>query len=434
MAEDNENFSIIDDILRKGSKLADDVEVFFSEGFGVGLELKGRLIGEAEGSESWGIGIRVVKDGKIGCSSTNDPKCFEKCLLSAVSSSKLSTPQNWEGLSTPCSLPDLRLDVFDEKMSCDIETAENFIERLLFGASDADCDVVGGSVSFSKGQSVIANSNGVFYSLEKTGCGVSMETIAATSTGYEFNSSSHADRIDPEKTGRDAASLAVFSKDAGSIKTGNYDVILSPIAVCQLIGSVVIPSFSGRNVNSGRSYLADKLGDDCFDENLNLYDDPHHGTGSRLLDSEGVLTRRIDLIKSGVVNEFSYDLKTAYRYNQKSTGSAVRAGAGGSPAIGTHNIFLDGKRCDVFDEKAVYAHTVVGAHTANAVTGDFSVELSNAAWIEGGEKTKPIKSAMLSGNVFEMLGNIAGMSEESRTLGSMTVPSLRFQELFVVGE
>ena len=127
-------------------------------------------------------------------------------------------------------------------------------------------------------------------------------------------------------------------------------------------------------------------------------------------------------------------MKTAYRYNQKSTGSAVRAGAGGSPAIGTHNIFLDGKRCDVFDEKAVYAHTVVGAHTANAVTGDFSVELSNAAWIEGGEKTKPIKSAMLSGNVFEMLGNIAGMSEESRTLGSMTVPSLRFQELFVVGE
>ena len=77
MAEDNENFSIIDDILRKGSKLADDIEVFFSEGFGVGLELKGRLIGEAEGSESWGIGIRVVKDGKIGCSSTNDPKCFE---------------------------------------------------------------------------------------------------------------------------------------------------------------------------------------------------------------------------------------------------------------------------------------------------------------------------------------------------------------------
>ncbi len=433
MSDNDCSESIIDDILRKGSGLADETEVYFSKGSGVNLELKGKLIGEASGSDSWGIGIRIIKDGRIGCSSTNDPKRWEKCLLSALSGAKLSTPQNWEGLSQPCPLPDISPDVFDKNLSCDISAAKSFIERMLLGASEYDASIVGGSASLSKGKSTIANSNGVFYSLEKTGAGVSMETIAAASTGYEFDSSVYAGKIDPEKTGREASSLAVFSKDAGEIKTGRYDVILSPIAVCQLAGSVLLPSLSGKSVNSKRSFLSGKLGEECFDKNLNVFDDPFNGPGSTLRDSEGVLTRKIDFIKSGVVKEFAYDLKTAYRYNQSSTGSAVRAGAGGGPAIGFHNIYIDGKRENIFDEEAVYAHTVVGAHTANPVSGDFSVELSNAAWMKDNEKTKPIKSAMLSGNIFEMLGNISGMSEESRELGGMTVPSIRFSDLSVVG-
>ncbi|MBP2133603.1 PmbA protein [Methanomicrobium sp. W14] len=424
---------VIDEILKKGDRLADETEVFFSSGEGTGLDLKGKLIGEAFGSGSWGIGIRVIKDGKIGCSSTNDPKCWEKCLISALDSAKLSSPQNWEGLPSDSLLPDVKLDVYDKDLSCDISSATALIERMLDGASEYESIIVGGGASLSAGRTVIANSNGVFYSIEKTGAGISLETIFGTSTGYEFDSSAYTKRLNPEKTGREASSLAVFSKDGCDIKTGIYDVILSPVAVCQLLSSVLIPSLSGRNVKAKRSFFDGKLGQKCFDENFSLYDDPFSGMGATLRDSEGVPTRRIDFIKSGIVEEFSYDLKTAYRYNEKSTGSAVRDGAGGAPVIGTHNICVDGKRENIFDEKAVYAHTVVGAHTANAVTGDFSVELSNAAFVEGGEKEKPIKSAMLSGNVFEMLNSVSGMSEETRSLGSMTVPSVRFSGLSVVG-
>ena len=39
----------------------------------------------------------------------------------------------------------------------------------------------------------------------------------------------------------------------------------------------------------------------------------------------------------------------------------------------------------VDDERVVYIHNVVGAHTANPMSGEFSVELSNAFWMEGGE-------------------------------------------------
>ena len=86
------------------------------------------------------------------------------------------------------------------------------------------------------------------------------------------------------------------------------------------------------------------------------------------------------------------------------------------------------------EEKAICTHGLIGAHTANTITGDFSVELSNAAWVENGEYGAPIRSAMLSGNLFAMLADIAGAGEEKRELGRMTLPEVRFNNLHVIGK
>ena len=43
----------------------------------------------------------------------------------------------------------------------------------------------------------------------------------------------------------------------------------------------------------------------------------------------------------------------------------------------------------------------LGAHTANPISGDFSVEAMNAFKIENGEIKHPVKKAMLSGNIFK---------------------------------
>ena len=53
--------------------------------------------------------------------------------------------------------------------------------------------------------------------------------------------------------------------------------------------------------------------------------------------------------------------------------------------------------------------------------------------MNGGVKENPIKSAMLSGNIFDMLKNLSGISKESRDFGSGVIPYLRFSELSVIG-
>jgi len=82
----------------------------------------------------------------------------------------------------------------------------------------------------------------------------------------------------------------------------------------------------------------------------------------------------------------------------------------------------------------VFVHNVVGAHTANPMSGEFSVELSNAFFMEDGEYQEPIRSAMLSGNVFNLHHEISGLSRKSRTIGSLILPSVRINKQHIIGK
>ena len=82
----------------------------------------------------------------------------------------------------------------------------------------------------------------------------------------------------------------------------------------------------------------------------------------------------------------------------------------------------------------MFVHNVVGAHTANPMSGEFSVELSNAFWMKDGEFQKPVRSAMLSGNVFDMHRSISGLSKESRSVGSLVLPSIKINNLHIIGK
>jgi PmbA protein len=424
---------LADAVIAEGGKVADEVEVFFAASKTVTAELRRSVVGEATEDVLWSMGIRTISDGRIGMSGTNDPSRWRECLDASVASGRLSTPQEWHGLPAAA---EIRRDVpiFDPKLRVDVAVAADLLQELLDGATEYPAEVVGGSAALSQGTYLLANSNSIRYENKRTGAGVSLETIRGTSTGFEFDRSCFLD-LDAREVGKMAAFYAVHSEKGEDIKSGTYDLILSPVALGQLLDQVVIPALSGRNVKAGRSYLADKLGEECMDAHLSLYDDPFaRGLGSTAWDAEGVATRRIDFFRDGVLECFAYDLKTAYRYGEESTGSAVRSGAAGAPGIGVHNLVVDADRTDIGEAPAVFAHSLVGAHTANPVTGDFSVELSNPSWFEGGEFASPIRSAMLAGNIFAMLGDIGGLGKDTRVVGNIILPSVRFNNLRIIGK
>jgi PmbA protein len=305
---------------------------------------------------------------------------------------------------------------------------------MIDGASLHPVEVTSGGAAVSVQTLTLANSNGIYYTQPHSHVSASIETIRGNSTGYEFGNSYTLD-LDPVSIGERAGFLAAASFGGVDISSGPCDVVLSPVAFAQLLGAVLVPALSGRNVHAGRSKLAHSMGLQVIDPELSVLDNPflENGLSSTRWDAEGVPTRQISFIRNGILESFSYDLKTAYRYGQESTGSAVRTGHGGAPAIGNHNIIVEGPRRNIMDEEAVYVQDVVGAHTANPLSGDFSVELTNPFHISGGEYEKPVRKAMMSGNVFEMLGSTAGLGKDTRVIGSLVVPSIRLNKQHIIG-
>jgi PmbA protein len=425
----------IEGLLREGEKHADEVEVFFVTGKGISADLKKRSVNLATNAEECGLGIRTIKEGKIGTSSTNNPADWKRCLQAAVDSGKLATPQPWEGLPEPAGLPEKPLS-FDPALSPDPGVVQDILARMLDAASEHRAEVTSGSASLSVATTMLANSRGVMYTDRHSGVSLSLEAINGQSTGYEFDHACSCNAVDPEKVGERAAFYAEASAEGKDIETGEYDIVLSPLAYAELLGNVFIPALSGRNVHAGRSRLAQSLKKEVAITALSMYDDPHipNGNGSTWWDAEGTPTRRIGFVTGGVLRAFAYDLKTAYRYGTSTTGSAVRGGFAGSPSIGHHNFVVDGPRTDVTDERVLYIHNVVGAHTANPMSGDFSVEISNAFFMEGGGYDTPVRSAMLSGNVFDLHTAITGMSRESRAIGSLILPSIKINSRRIIGK
>ena len=425
----------IDQLIHEALKSVDEVEVFYVKGTSVSADLKLKKVNLATTSVDCGFGIRTIHKGRIGSSSTNNVSQWRECLNAAIASGKLATPQDWEGLPETVPLSQTPLS-FDDSIRIEPLVVIDLIEKMLEGAAEHPAEVAAGSASLSSATVTLANSKGVRYTNQHTGVSLSLEAIHGHSTGYEFDHSCFFDKVDPVFVGERATFFATESDNGKDIATGEYDVLLSPLAYGELLGNVFVPALSGRNVHAGRSRLAQSLGKIVTDPQITMYDDPllKKGNGSVRWDAEGTPTRRVDFIREGILETFAYDLKTAYRFGKTSTASAIRGGLGGLPSIGHHNFVVDGKRNEVADERVVYVHNVVGAHTANPMSGEFSVELSNAFWMEGGEFDVPIRSAMLSGNVFDLHHSVSGLSKESRAIGSMILPSVKITKQHIIGK
>ncbi len=84
-------------------------------------------------------------------------------------------------------------------------------------------------------------------------------------------------------------------------------------------------------------------------------------------------------------------------------------------------------------DNGVLVTDILGAHTANPISGDFSVEAMNAFKIENGELKHPVKKAMLSGNIFQAMMAASAGSAEIRKIGPFVLPTILIENLRVVG-
>ena len=418
----------------------DAYEIYIDESKVIELDSQKEELNFAKEEIELGVGIRVIKDNKQGFAFTSNLDNLSKTATKAIENTKLTKVDENYSFAQQEKVVDVK-GVYDKKFKdLSLDECVEFLKHTIDITLDSGCEVTGCGFSASESRSLILNSNGVSIEDEGTGFGLGLSVMLQKdgniATAYNSQSSRFFD-IDGEKLSSEVCELAKSSINTKPVETDDYDVVLDYYAATGLL-QTFMSAFNGENVMRGRSILKGKLGEEIANSTLTIIDNPllEKGMATSKCDGEGSVSKQTELINEGVLNSFIYDIYTANKENTESTSNGYRGSYLTTPMISPSNLefkFSEMKDLEEID-KGVLTTSVLGAHTANPISGDFSVEASNAFKIENGELTDPINKAMISGNIFEIMKTVEGLNSEIKQYRSLIIPKLLVHNLRVVGQ
>lgn len=407
------------------AKQVDEAEIFHTREHSRTLKIKMGEVDLTKESTIEGFGVRVMVGKRMGFAFSNrlDDAVLRRALGSAKIAEKdehvaLPGVQNYgEGGGHDRDIEGL-----------DTEKMLEFSRELVAPCRDYSVTPTTGSITALSYEEEIANTHGLSGTDKGTTITAYLGTVAkdaGVSTGSYYDVSRLLD-LDFFEIGKEASHLASSSLGAGRVETLKSDVILKPPAVTELLEHALMPSFSAEGVQRGRSQLGDKVGETIATD-IGMTDDGRlkNGLMSTKFDSEGVASGKTPLLTDGVLQGFLYDTYTASKGGVKSTGNASRDSFSSIPQVAPTNVIVTGSG-EITEGLVV--HGLIGAHTSNPVSGDFACETRNAFF-----NGKPVKKAIISGNVFEMLKNIKGFGKDTKQFSYIVSPSIQFSDVTVTG-
>lgn len=174
--------------------------------------------------------------------------------------------------------------------------------------------------------SAYANSAG--QSLEDRLAEAALDGIARTPTadGASRQASRRLADLDGTVHGSRAAAKARAAAEPTDLEPGEYEVVLEPAAVSDILLCLGDHGFNGKSVNEGTSFLA--VGAAQFDASVTMVDDPLSGPAAgALFDTEGTPRPRLVLVEDGVSVAAPYDRRSAQEAGLASTGHCGEASA-----------------------------------------------------------------------------------------------------------
>lgn len=450
MLEVSELLAIVQYVVEKGlQRGADEVEAYASVSTLTEAVAENNALHTASKVVEGGVGIRVIRGGRVGFSYTNSLK--EEDILRALESA-LSIAEHvpkdpwWPGLPGRYVKYPRVGKLYSEKLAnVGIEEVIEYVREMLgAAASRRELTVVYAGADVSFGAEALANSSGIEVWGKGTSASLSIEVVA--SDGSSVTPSVHCfegSRVeipDPEPLTRECVDKALKSLKPVRISSGRYEVLLSPYALDSLIGYTLAPALLGDNVVRGKSPIADKVGEVIASSEITIIDDGtlEGGLGSSNFDGEGVPTRKNELVVKGVLKGFVYDNYWGRRAGKGSTGNALRATYSSLPKVGFNNLMISRGSESVESylgsaKKVLLIDNLQGAHTSVPETGEFSV-VAAPAWIVSKGEFVAVKDVMIAGNIWDLIKSVSFISREVKSVGSFVAPWISFKEVPVVSK
>ncbi len=438
------------EILYKSQKQgAQAAEVWLEQAQATTIEVKDQQVDTFKVADSAGIGLRVFQNNRMGFAFSSDKResAIDQLVGNAIAAAQSSGPDQYHCLPKPVSAypatpgkdTQLKQVTVQEKISRakEIEQSAKAYDKRIDKIRSA-------AYEDAQYEAMILNSHGLEFVYDGSIVSASVMLVATegeeSQTGWEMDVSRRYNKLASSKTiGQTAARRAISSLGAQVLDTQQTAIIFANYTAAELLG-MYAGAFSAEAVQKGKSLLAGKEGRKIASSVVTIIDDGLHKDGlhSSPADGEGVPMQTTPLVQQGELVGLLHDSYTAARADTRSTGNGMRGGYKSSPGVGTSNFLLQPGAVSL-DElladtpRGLYVTQIMGAHTCNPISGDFSVGVMGH-WIENGRLTKPVRGMTIAGNLLDLLLKVDAVADNLRFLGSVGTPGFRCQDIMLGGE
>jgi PmbA protein len=440
--------SVADSVVAQARRMGvASAEAFVLRSVSGGVRIEKNEVGGIETETSFGIGIRVLKEQRVGFAYVTKSEQAKDGIRDALEASKLSIRLPSFAFPSPAKVPRIA-GLYDPKIEgMEAASAIAYARDLARGAKSihAKLNVTEAGFSYGASTCAIANTEGVGLQQRETSVSAScfvVQSEQGVSTGFA-SASATRDRLKPLALGQEAARLAMQGRKPVKLERPQaWPLVIRPDPCADLFGTITVPSVYGKPAHRDESYYSGKVGKRVADAKFSLIDDPTtpEGLGSSPFDDEGVVSRPVSPILNGILKGFLFDAQGGAEYGEPTTASGVRLHAfdGRShkspPVTSGRNLIVRStsrptEKLIASIDDGLLVHDMLGVHTANTVSGDVSVTSSLLFRIRKGAVEGPVAPVSIGGNFHRILEKGILLGDDVKQVadeGAISVPSVRF--------
>ncbi|MGB7445154.1 MAG: TldD/PmbA family protein [Coleofasciculaceae cyanobacterium] len=253
-----------------------------------------------------------------------------------------------------------------------------------------------------------------------------------------YRVSSGLNNLDLAGCKQEAAEKTISHLNYQKIKTGKYRVVFSAEAFLGLLGSFS-NLYNAQSILDKQSLSTpESLGEQIASPLLSVYDDALHreNVAAETFDGEGTPTRRVALIKEGILSSFLHSTGTAKRLNAEPTGHA-NIGAKVTVSPNFYHVLSEKEVEQSYSldeaENVILIDELTALHAGvNSLQGSFSLPFDG--WLINKGKKTSIDSATIAGDMLELLKSIIFVEKEPEITPSGICPRVWVEGLSITCE
>lgn len=434
--------NILENVLSQVKDQKAEGDVILNRASSLNMSVQQNALAEYKVSSSQVLGLRLIKDGKVGLSYTEslDEQSLKTLVKQAVENAQTNSPNQHERIldhaghiSDEIEYPEVEASMPEKvqrvlTLESELKNRDpRFLASPYNGYSEGEYF---GYYMSTKGRSTSYKDK--MYTIYT---GALLGEGQKKATYYDSHMTHTYQELDWEKVISHTLDYAQQILKEAPIATGKYEVRLTEDALSSLLG-VFSSLFSAKAVMDKVNPWGNKLGAQVTAAGLSIEDHPQFARSFRInkVDSEGVETKPMYLVKDGELKDFYHNSITANHFKTQTNAHGAR-GPQGPLGVSGNTTIIHGKKAKPLPPKYLEIFQLDGLHAGtNRITGDFSLPVKGFVW-ENGEKKMTFGNVTLSGNFFNMLKEVEVVGTElmsSRDRSFFSVP-LIFNGLSIAG-